>query len=1035
MVISDEVDYEEVELDPFELYMKLGKGFVKTAKLEEKRNSKGEYTGKYKVVLPGEDYSQRVVGINDGIYSILENHRSDYTVLAGVSAETELEGKFPRKEDFKVVDRNPIEVNHEVDGVVDTIFLAKQKLADDNFSMKANYRIMINDNSPIESLNHDIIMANISPEKYVRIPVIGKKYLSLIFEGIEDGQLALAINDNVYIDIPGRLAEYRKYNVLNDGASAAFLEVVEEVLGQGQVSLADVRAVNRLNNDADQNIEVGDKVIFIEEIIGQQDVNIMEFAGDPDVLDYEDLDFGINTGELVMFNKKNGTFERVEKDILGVGDHGEDSYEDVKLLVQIGEMLVIYNQDVIEENVNGVVNKQFGQYKLAVETITAGSSNKLYPFVMADGNIYSAQLSFTNDLNDQFLLRDKDGVLIKDSDDCYLRYKAISPDLMPLMSVRALAAKEMKEDEYTVICAEKDMPQLPCDLSSNDTIICVYSSEVEFSSQEEIIAAWDALIGWWQTEPNEELHFFLTDYTYPEMDFENVGIFVGDTEYEIVLVLAKQLNLLKDDGSLSYEAAYNMSSLPLVHKATYEAAKVAPTEGVDLWTSKYNSSVETTMSWGPFVLESYQAGKQHVLARNENWYGYALEENEGLYMTDKIVCDIVEDWQAAWVKFQAGEVDGIGIDVSIAADYKGSDRAYFTPSDFVSSLQLQSNVEQLKARETEGVNKSIMGYTDFRKALSLAINRDEFTQQCTTASKAGFGLYNSMHYYDVANGGVFRNTDEAKKVLCNVYNVDYTKYDSLDKAEAAITGYDVEAAKALVTKAYNDALAAGDIKATDKVVLTFGTGSINESVERQYEYLKNSWVEMVKGTPLEGRLEFELKDFATAWANDFRAGAYDICMGGWSGAAWDPGYFLLAYLSPDYMYSAAWDTSSAMMTFTMKGVGANGEDITDTMSLIEWYDCLNGSSGAKYNWSRTALEEDQRLQLIAALEEQVLSVYYTVPLANSFSASMLSYKVDYVTYEYNTFMGYGGLKYMNYNFDDEDWAAKVAEEGGKLNYK
>ena len=557
----------------------------------------------------------------------------------------------------------------------------------------------------------------------------------------------------------------------------------------------------------------------------------------------------------------------------------------------------------------------------------------------------------------------------------------------------------------------------------------------EIKADPTLKAAWDALIGWWQTEPNEELHFFLTDYTYPEMDFENVGIFVGDTEYEIVLVLAKQLNLLKDDGSLSYEAAYNMSSLPLVHKATYEAAKVAPTEGVDLWTSKYNSSVETTMSWGPFVLESYQAGKQHVLARNENWYGYALEENEGLYMTDKIVCDIVEDWQAAWVKFQAGEVDGIGIDVSIAADYKGSDRAYFTPSDFVSSLQLQSNVEQLKARETEGVNKSIMAYTDFRKALSLAINRDEFTQQCTTASKAGFGLYNSMHYYDVANGGVFRNTDEAKKVLCNVYNVDYTKYDSLDKAEAAITGYDVEAAKALVTKAYNDALAAGDIKAGDKVVLTFGTGSITESVERQYEYLKNAWVEMVKGTPLEGRLEFELKDFATAWANDFRAGAYDICMGGWSGAAWDPGYFLLAYLSPDYMYSKAWDTSSAMMTFTMKGVGENGADITDTMSLLDWYDCLNGSTGAKYNWSRTALEEDQRLQLIAALEEQVLSVYYTVPLANSFSASMLSYKVDYVTYEYNTFMGYGGLKYMTYNFDDEAWAAKVAEEGGKLNYK
>ena len=540
----------------------------------------------------------------------------------------------------------------------------------------------------------------------------------------------------------------------------------------------------------------------------------------------------------------------------------------------------------------------------------------------------------------------------------------------------------------------------------------------------------------WGNEPPENVPYYMVyENTYAAVDFEDVGIFVGDTEYEIVLVLAKQLNLLKEDGSLSYEAAYNMSSLPLVHKATYEANKVEPTEGVDLWTSKYNSSVDTTMSWGPFVLESYQAGKQHVLARNENWYGYALEENAGLYQTDKIVCDIVEDWQAAWVKFQAGEVDGIGIDVSIAADYKGSERAYFTPSDFVSSLQLQSNVEQLKARETEGVNKSILSYTDFRKALSLAINRDEFTQQCTTASKAGFGLYNSMHYYDVANGGVYRNTDEGKKVLCNIYNVDYTKYDSLDKAAAAITGYDVEAAKALVTKAYNEALEAGDIKATDKVVLTFGTGSIDESTERQFEYIKNAWVSMVVGTPLEGRLEVELKDFQTAWANDFRAGAYDVCMGGWTGAAWDPGYFLLAYLSPAYMYSSAWDTSSTMMTFTMVGVGENGADVTDTMSLIDWYNCLNGSSGAKYNWSRTALKEEQRLQLIAALEQEVLKVYYTVPLANSFSASMLSYKVDYVTYEYNTFMGYGGLKYMTYNFDDDAWAAKVAAENGKLNYK
>ena len=555
----------------------------------------------------------------------------------------------------------------------------------------------------------------------------------------------------------------------------------------------------------------------------------------------------------------------------------------------------------------------------------------------------------------------------------------------------------------------------------------------EIKADETMKAAWDALIGWWQTEPNEELDFFITEYTYPEIDFSEVGIFVGDNELELIVVLEKALDLLKEDGTLSYKAAYNFSSLPLVHEATYEACKIAPSEGTTLWTSNYNSSVETTMSWGPFVLESFQSGTQHVLARNENWYGYALEENEGLYQTDRIVCNIVKDWNSAWLMFLAGEVDGIGIDVSIADEYKGSERAYFTPSDFVSSLQLQSNVEQMKARESEGINKSIMGYVDFRNALSLAINRADFTTQCTTSSKPGFGLFNSMHYYDVANGGVFRNSDEAKQVLCNIYGVDVSKYASLDDAVESITGYNLELARELVTKAYNEALAAGDIKETDIVKLTFGTGSITEAVTRQFNFISDSWKELVKGTPLEGRLEMEIQDFAATWSNDFRSGAYDVCMGGWTGAAWDPGYFLLAYLDAGYMYSKAWDTANTMMTFTMKGVGENGADITETMSLLDWYDCLNGAG--KYDWSSNGLEQSQRLQLIAALEEQVLKVYYTVPLANSFSASLLGYKVEYITYEYNTFMSYGGFKYMTYNYDDAQWAAAVAEQNGELNYK
>ena len=534
---------------------------------------------------------------------------------------------------------------------------------------------------------------------------------------------------------------------------------------------------------------------------------------------------------------------------------------------------------------------------------------------------------------------------------------------------------------------------------------------------------WDIIDGWWQTDPGEELDFFVTNYTYPAVNFDDVGIKVGDKDNELILILDKSLPLLKEDGSLSYKAAYNMSSLPLVKEALYEANKIAPTEEGGLWKSRYNSSVETSASWGPYKLTSFQAGKQFVLERNENWYGYNMDKyttGPVQYQTDKIVCDIIPEYKTALLEFKNGNIQSIGIDVSVAQEYKNSKQAVFTASDFVGSLQLQSDAEKLAERSNADHNKMLLTYVDFRKAISLAIDRADYCNKCTTASLAGFGIFNSMHYYDVENGGVYRNTDDAKRVICEVYGVDVSKYASLDEAYAAVTGYNMELAKQLLTKAYNEALAAGDITATDKVVLTLGDSEDTEAGRRIFDYLNEAMIELAKGTPLEGRFELEYDpSHGTKWATDFRGGAYDICTGGWTGAAWNPGYFLLAYLSPDYMYSQGWDTSSATLTFNPYKDGQ--EDHTYTMSLMNWYDCLNGNEGCLFNWASGKVDVDFRLGIIAALEKEILSVYYTVPLQYRFSASLLSYKVEYISRTYNTFMGYGGIRYMTYNYDDAAW--------------
>lgn len=62
---------------------------------------------------------------------------------------------------------------------------------------------------------------------------------------------------------------------------------------------------------------------------------------------------------------------------------------------------------------------------------------------------------------------------------------------------------------------------------ANTTVEAILALEgktlAEIKADATMKATWEAVLKFWQTEPNEELDFFVTQYTYPQMDFSEVG--------------------------------------------------------------------------------------------------------------------------------------------------------------------------------------------------------------------------------------------------------------------------------------------------------------------------------------------------------------------------------------------------------------------------------------------------------------------------------------------------------------------------------
>lgn len=558
----------------------------------------------------------------------------------------------------------------------------------------------------------------------------------------------------------------------------------------------------------------------------------------------------------------------------------------------------------------------------------------------------------------------------------------------------------------------------------------------------------------WGNEPVENLDLYaFYEYTYPVADFANVGIMkTGD--YQITLVFGKSL--------AGFNLYYSLSSNWIVKQDLYEAN--LKKDG-DAWFSSYNTSVETTSSYGPYKLVSYQADKSMRFERNEKWYGYTdgkhvyQDPEDGLiypmYQTTAIDTQVVTEASTNKLMFLKGELMTYGLQAEDFATYRNSDYTYVTPSETIFFFIFNGYLDAINSREandsydTSKYDLQTMTLTTFRKAVAVSYDKELFASTVSPARSGGYGLIGNSYIYDPDTGSRYRDTDQAKQVLCDFYSIDTSKFSSLDEAVDSITGYDPVAAKELYKKAFDEAIAAGyitdadgDGKSDQIVQIEYAMSADNDFMTKTIDYLNEKMNEATKDTPFDGKIQFvKSAPYGNDWSTKLKNGMADVSLAGWSGSALNPFSLTEQYTNPSYQYDAKWfdaTSKSLELSIDIAKIGDPADVQTVKMNLAQWSQALNGATvtvgGKEYNFGDGIAEVQTRLTILAAIEGAILETYDYIPMLQNASMALLSQQVFYVVEEYNPILSRGGIQYMKYNYDDAAWTEYVTSQGGELKY-
>jgi len=227
-------------------------------------------------------------------------------------------------------------------------------------------------------------------------------------------------------------------------------------------------------------------------------------------------------------------------------------------------------------------------------------------------------------------------------------------------------------------------------------------------------------------------------YTYKEIVFKGLG---NTASRDAMLIDGKLPTIEKIDN---YTVKFTTSKpfAPFLRQLTYPIVpkhyfKPYSDKGDSVFSAflSSNTKPETIVANGAFRLKEYVAAQRVVFVRNKNYYKINTE-NKKLPYIDTLIYLIVGDSNNEILKFEAKELDVLGLRGSNVARYKSreakSDYKIYNLGPDTGTLFITINLNNRKNDEGEWniapVKQSWFRNSNFRKAIDYAIDRTAIVQ-------------------------------------------------------------------------------------------------------------------------------------------------------------------------------------------------------------------------------------------------------------------------------------------------------------------